>query len=361
MKLLNNFQGMRASFVFLSFVLFCSTAFGQVQKIAGKIVDAASGEPLLGVAVYISGTSTGVVSGIDGSYTINYSLEFNAPLVFAYLGYEKIQILDPTNVNLKLVKMTEQTNALEAVVIDPDPWDRATKEQVFLQYFVGASTLEHCKVSNLKDIRLRFNPTTRLLTAVANNPIVLTNTDLGYLITYDLSEFEVSFEFFPTQNGIEKIFKLEHARDRYRAETSFVSGTSFYQEYAGIKPTERQRERRREKAYERSQLKLYRALINETLNEDKFELFFNGFKVNPTDHIRVRKEGDVYKVVFRNLKYSILDRSQNQTDLFLTSNFIYMDSYGNDLSPRLMKLSGYIPQLGVGGMMPLDYNLNTAQ
>jgi hypothetical protein len=352
---------MRASFAFLVLFLSYTTGFAQDQKIAGKIVDALSGEPLLGVAVYISGTSTGVVSGIDGSYSITYSPEFNAPLVFAYLGYEKIEILDPTNVNLKLVKMTEQTNTLDAVVIDPDPWDRATKEKLFLQYFLGANSLGHCKIANLKDVRLRFNPTTRLLTAAANNPIVLTNTDLGYLITYDLSEFEVSFEFFPSQNGIEKIFKLEHAPDRYRAETSFVSGTSFYQEFAGKKPTERQRERRRENAYERSQLKLHRALINETLNEDKFDLFFNGFKVNPKDHIRVRKEGDVYKIAFRNLKYSVMDRSQNQTDLFLTSNIIFMDSYGNNLSPRVMKLSGYIPQLGVGGMMPLDYDLNRSQ
>jgi hypothetical protein len=54
---------------------------------------------LLGVAVYISELLR-VVSGTDGvTDSITYSPEFNAPLVFAYLGYEKIEILDPTNVN----------------------------------------------------------------------------------------------------------------------------------------------------------------------------------------------------------------------------------------------------------------------
>jgi hypothetical protein len=352
---------MRAWLVFLSFVLFCSTAFGQVQKIAGKIVDAASGEPLLGVAVYISGTSTGVVSGIDGGYTITYSPEFNAPLVFAYLGYEKIQIVDPTNVNLKLVKMTEQTNALDAVVIDPDPWDRATKEALFLEYFVGSRSLVDCRILNLKDIRLRFNPTSKQLTAVSDNSILITNQHLGYRITYDLSEFEINFRFLSSTIGIEKSYNIEHARNRYVAINSFVAGTSFYKEMKSKRPTGPQRERRRERAYAISKLKLFRSIVNQTMRDGKFQLFYRGFRVKPEDHIRVRREGDNYKLTFRNLKYSVLDRKDNQSDLLLLVNFINIDEYGNNLNPRDIMFSGYISQLGVGGNMPLDHNLNTAQ
>lgn len=345
---------------FLLVLLFTSiSSIAQDFKITGKIVDAVSGEPLTGVAVYISGTSTGVVSGLDGSYSITYTPEFKAPLVFSYLGYEKIQIENPLNINLSLIKMTEQTNTLEAVLINPDPWDRAYKERIFLKYFVGAGVLDHVKVSNLKDVQLRFNTTTKQLTAASNNPIILINDRLGYLINYDLSEFEVNFKFLENTTGIEKNFRLEHAPERYLAENTFGLGTSFYQEKAGKKPTERQRERRRRKAYDRSQLKLYRAIISNNLKDSKFDLFYRGFRVNPEDHIRVTKASEeINKITFRHLKYSVKDRDGNQTDLHLKDHVIYIDLFGNNLSPRSLFLSGYIADLGVGGMMPLDYNLN---
>jgi|GEM_PF-990359 len=350
---------MRSSFILLLVFLYSAIATGQDTKISGTVVDATTGEPLTGVAVYVSGTSTGVVTGLDGTYSIIYSKEFNAPLVFAYLGYEKIQVEKPTSTNLSLVKMSEQTNNLDAVVIDPDPWSRATKEKLFLKYFVGSQSLDHCTVLNLKDVRLRFNPTTSQMTAVSSNPIILKNTELGYLINYDLAEFEINFRFIKSETGIEKTFLIEHARNRYVVEGSFVAGTSFYQELDSKKPTERQRERRRKKAYQISQLKLYRSIINEDMGRAYFGLFFNRFRVKPEDHIRVTKESeDVFKVTFRNLKYSIRDRNGDQSDIYLTTHVIYIDKYGNNLSPREIMFSGYIPQLGVGGMMPMDYDLN---
>ena len=348
---------MRSSLILIFVFLFSAVAIGQDTKISGKVIDAITAQPLTGVAVYVSGTSVGVVSGLDGTYSINYSKEFNAPLVFAYLGYEKIQIENPTSANLSLVRMSEQTNTLDAVVIDPDPWDRATKEKLFLKYFVGSQSLENCTVLNLKDVRLRFNPTTSQMTAVSNNPIIMKNTELGYLITYDLAEFEINFRFLKSETGIEKTFRIEHARNRYVVEGSFVAGTSFYQELEDKKPTQRQRERRRKKAYKISQLKLFRSIINKSMREAYFGLFFNRFRVKPEDHIRVTKESeDVFKVTFRNLKYSIRDRSGNQSDIFLNSHVIYIDKYGNNLSHRGIIFSGYIAQLGIGGMMPLDYD-----
>jgi hypothetical protein len=127
------------------------------------------------------------------------------------------------------------------------------------------------------------------------------------------------------------------------------------------RPTGPQRERRRERAYAISKLKLFRSIVNQTMRDGKFQLFYRGFRVKPEDHIRVRREGDNYKLTFRNLKYSVLDRKDNQSDLLLLVNFINIDEYGNNLNPRDIMFSGYISQLGVGGNMPLDHNLNTAQ
>ena len=213
----------------------------------------------------------------------------------------------------------------------------------------------------MKDIRLRFNTDTKQLTAVSRNPILITNSELGYKIKYDLVEFEINFKYIRGKNAPKQLFEMEHSRYNYVVTSSFGAGTSFYQELEGDKPSMKRRERRREKAFKLSQLLLYRSIINETMKENKFELFHDGFKVKPEDHIRVRKEEGVYKVTFRHLKYSIRDRDKNQTDFILSSNFIYFDAFGNIITARELMLSGYIPQLGVGSMMPLDYNMNLSQ
>lgn len=73
------------------------------STIRGKILDSQTREPLMGVGVYLSGTSIGVVSNASGEYSIQYDEAINAPLVFAYLGYEKIQIVDPIGLDLSVV------------------------------------------------------------------------------------------------------------------------------------------------------------------------------------------------------------------------------------------------------------------
>ncbi len=345
----------------LLFFLSSYLVIAQDMKIAGNIVDAQTNEPLYGVAIYISGTSTGVASGMDGKYAIIYSPEYNAPLVFSYLGYEKLQIMDPSKVNLSLVKLQLQEDELDAVVIDPDPWDRATKERFFRDYFVGQGSLENASISNIKEVNLRFNPTSKQLTATSNNPIQVRNTYLGYVINYDLEDFEINFNFFPRSKVLEEEFYIHHAPERYRVENIYTAGYSFYQELDNKRLSNRQRERRREKAYRTSGLKLYRSIINQSLKTDKFDLFYNGFQVDPASHIRVKQVGDNFKITFRHTKYSITDRDGNQTDLILKSQEILMDPYGNNLSPRDVILSGYLSQLGVGGMMPLDYDLKSGK
>lgn len=53
-------------------VAFVATAeaFAQTGKIAGRVTDAATGEPLPGVNVVIEGTTQGASSSVDGDYVV---------------------------------------------------------------------------------------------------------------------------------------------------------------------------------------------------------------------------------------------------------------------------------------------------
>ncbi len=338
-------------------ILFLSTPLATAQQIlTGRVYDNKTKEPIMGVAVYVAGTSTGVATGPDGDFKIPYDPALKAALVFSYLGYEKVQIADPLAIDLSSVFLVEEERVLDPVFINPDPWDRATKEELFLKYFVGKRSLPHCEIRNLEDVRLRFNTDDAMLTATAQKPIIIVNNYLGYVQSYDLAEFEIAFDYLNQAATPLESFEKIHARQFYTMKSTFISGTAFYRELSGNKPSERRRKRRRDKAFESSQIRLNRSIISESLSENDFLMFYKGFRVDPAKHIRVRESQGIYQVTFRNLRYTFIDARDNQSDLILNENYMYFNKYGISLSPRKMSLVGYIPELGVGGMMPLDYN-----
>ena len=82
---------------------------GNTGKIAGKITDAATGEPLPSANIVVEGTSMGASTDLDGNYVI-----LNVPpglynLTISYIGYKKTQVRDvrvnvdfTTNINTAL-------------------------------------------------------------------------------------------------------------------------------------------------------------------------------------------------------------------------------------------------------------------
>ncbi|MEM9340399.1 MAG: TonB-dependent receptor [Bacteroidota bacterium] len=88
---------------------------GSAQStIKGNIVDADTGEPLIGATVLIKGTSNGTVTDIEGNYQLN--AKPNSTLVIGFIGFTSQEILvnNRTQINVKLATDVE---ALEEVVI----------------------------------------------------------------------------------------------------------------------------------------------------------------------------------------------------------------------------------------------------
>ena len=59
------------SFLALAFLTPALAAAQGTGAIRGKVTDAATGSPLVGVQVRVDGTTIGTVTGSDGTYTIN--------------------------------------------------------------------------------------------------------------------------------------------------------------------------------------------------------------------------------------------------------------------------------------------------
>lgn len=97
----------------LLFALFATTVWGQNITVKGTVKDAA-GQPVISAGVQIQGSTNGVVTDLDGNYSI--SCPGNATLVFASLGYDTQNI--PVNGRAVInVVLTENATALEGTVV----------------------------------------------------------------------------------------------------------------------------------------------------------------------------------------------------------------------------------------------------
>lgn len=97
---------------FLTFI-FSDMLFAQQNRWSGKIVDAITGEPLIGVNISFNGSGT--ISDFDGNFNISGSV--GDVLTLTYVGYQVKKIKLTGKVDLGVIKLQEDSETLEEVVV----------------------------------------------------------------------------------------------------------------------------------------------------------------------------------------------------------------------------------------------------
>lgn len=92
-------------------LLMSTNAFAQRLTATGKVVDAA-GLEVIGASVLEKGTTNGVVTNLDGEFSL--SVGQNATLVISFIGYKTIEVKAATNMNITL---QEDNELLDEVVV----------------------------------------------------------------------------------------------------------------------------------------------------------------------------------------------------------------------------------------------------
>lgn len=96
-------------------ILLGNHAFAQKGKVTGKVTDGATGEVLIGVAVFIEGTTTGGSTDLDGKYTITNLSAGSYQVTARYISY-KTKTISGVQVNVG------ETTVLN-IVLDPNATD----------------------------------------------------------------------------------------------------------------------------------------------------------------------------------------------------------------------------------------------
>jgi TonB-linked SusC/RagA family outer membrane protein len=110
-----NHLWVRIMLMLLLAVVFHESSYSQERTVSGTVTDATTGEPLPGVNIVVDGTTQGMVTDMDGKYSIKVA-NSDAVLIFSMVGYlnEQIAVLGKEKLDVTLVADIQQ---LEEVVV----------------------------------------------------------------------------------------------------------------------------------------------------------------------------------------------------------------------------------------------------
>lgn len=85
----------------------------QDQKLKGQVIDAQTGDPVIGANVLVKGSTNGTITDIDGKYELNAPA--GAILQISFIGLQTVEIAATTSE--QTIKLHEDTETLDEVVV----------------------------------------------------------------------------------------------------------------------------------------------------------------------------------------------------------------------------------------------------
>ncbi|MEM6722344.1 MAG: carboxypeptidase-like regulatory domain-containing protein [Bacteroidota bacterium] len=324
-------------------LLYTSITFA--QTIEGTVLDRKTQEPLYGVSVYFDGTTIGTATDENGKFSLRYKESTKSPLVVSFVGYQTMQFDVKKLENGSIIYMTLRPQALGTVYLTNDTWSRRKKEEIFKREFLGTSVEPYrCRILNLDDVELVYNPATGKLNAYAENPIIIKNRYLGYTVKYTLEEFEA--EMKETSDG--DVF----------TRSVYVEGSTFYTEL-NKKRVRRRHRKAREFEYGQSVLFFMRSLAKKQLTENGFQIYHDRFIVPPYKYFQITPMGEDTHVKFTTDRVIIVFERYHKsfmTILDKEKEFV-INKYGNYSPPKKISFGGVLGGKRIANTLPLDYNL----
>lgn len=245
---------MRIGLIFFLFLCVTKNVYAQ-NTLKGRVFAADTKQPIHLANVFLSNTSIGTVTNAEGFFTLDHFPPGRYDVVVSCIGYESyVATIQYAQLPLTLeVNLKPRINILQEVIVEPyekNGWEKYG--QFFLDNFIGTSALaKDCKLRNPQTIRFRYNKKENVLRAFADEPVILENKALGYILKYDLKTFEYN----------------------YSTRIFYFQGYPLFEEMeTGRKRIERRWDEKRADAYYGSLMHFMRSLFRNKLVEEGFEV-----------------------------------------------------------------------------------------
>lgn len=279
---------------------FSSRPFVPGTVISGKVVDAESGYPLESVNVFINGTTIGTSTDSLGNYAIIADLGV-VQIVFSHIEYvsssisRRISDQNPIRADMKLSRATILLPEVE-VSIDPLVSDNSRMRYFnsFRKELLGMSSNSmNCTILNPEIIDFTKTDDPQTYEAVATEPVVIINRNLGYKLHTLLENFQK-----------EDNLTTFHVKVRF-------------EELPPPKPKwERYWDRNRLKAYKGSKEHFLRSLMSGTCDQEGFVLY----RVNSFDELALNRQVEISDE-------EIIEYTSNPEEVVLKFDFFLLVEY----------------------------------
>lgn len=185
-------------YFFHLFLFFSTNIYSQTSTIRGIVLNADDNSILTSASIFINNSSRGTIANAEGKFTLEGITQNNFELIISYSGFVAVSLkITPENIGqFHTIRMTSRKEAMEGILIakpEKDGWKKWGK--FFTESFIGQSDFAaQCVIENPKSLRFFFDVQKNMLTAYSNGNVMVRNNALGYLIKYQLEDFEYDFK-----------------------------------------------------------------------------------------------------------------------------------------------------------------------
>ena len=370
--------------IVIFYAFLCLPAQLQAQvRITGRVLDDATGQPLVNASVYINHTTIGTTTQADGSFSIGGLEAGTYELVVSYVGFERILYdIRVQSKDLRYVFRMEAKVAQMRDILVLSPQLRKQWLEIFRSQFLGVSAAaEATTILNEDDIFFSNSGDENLISAFTDVPLVIENRALGYRVFFELLAFEY----------------------HRRTDKCTFFGYNHYEELDTANNRPRRLAASRAEAYRGSTMHFFRSLKSNLLRDEGFTIrrvlpapqkkrSMNGANqiedpANPDAFV----PGESYptdrkSILFRDsarqadyllwegaLQVTYLARSEanvgltqpgdisggssrgNVSYVFINRAPVYILGDGTPLDPRSLRYGGHWNRERLADMLPLDY------
>ena len=344
-------------------VLSCCCVNAQII-FTGTVYDKATNMPIPDVYVSFNGTTANAVTNNSGKFELTVAQRFNTQLVFSHVAYNMVIVENPFDEFPKEIYMEQRLNMLGSVVVSErglpehaDPFSRQQKLRAFREQFLGTTRAgRSCMIMNEGDIELRYDVLTNTLLAYSDNPIVVLNEYLGYMVSFTLLDFRVEYSVPQNRLLLGALINNHGSLSRENVQRSYYAGVS---SFTDLSPDDTRIKSRRDDIYEQSSTFFFKNIVNNTLEESNFRTFENGRRqaVNPSLFFTIKDTLSLKMIsVIPGSDLIINVRYRNRLSVLnFRTDTLLVDRYGNIDQLDNIIFRGQMGDARVGDMLPFNY------
>ena len=248
---------MKSGILSVILLMFFESNLLSQTNVTGIVTDSLN-NPVSFASVYLSKTTIGTYTDINGFYSLQTPREGPYEIIVSCIGYKlnSLRVYVEGKIQKINFKLRPNVFLLNEVVIKGKDKNRRKNYTQFIKSFIGeTANSSDCKILNPEDLHLYKDTENDILKGYSLKPLQVENKALGYIILYDLTDFSYNIKTGLTQ----------------------FSGFNYFQPLTGTEKRNKFWDHNRLSTYYGSRMHFMRALFSDSLSRESYKIFEGKF------------------------------------------------------------------------------------